>query len=422
MKGNFPGLSSNVVLATLRCGNREDHNMSYNRLPTNTPTILRNAGLTVVEVDGWKTRGRPASTGGFNPKGVLCHHTATGPSSKNDSVVKLLVNGRSDLPGPLCQFGLGRDGTVYLVASGRANHAGKAKQSTPMPAGDGNDLYYGIEAFNNGVGEKWSEKQMTAYALLCAVLCVKFTKNGYGTVRGHKETSVTGKIDPTFSMPDFRKSVEAKIKSLTVVKPLPSLSGPKAPLPAPSKWGDFKHLDSSKFMDYYYAIVHNKAVDVDAQNSKQGTAWGAHWQTLSKLHVFDPLGKIKQSAKLNQLTDAEIGRLRSKDGKRLHRISDLLRLAWKHKTRVELELKSVFSLAYMKRLMAVVAVKALHNAKLLQVKTLAAMAGSITRLRPAQQAGYVTVLSFTDYKGKGISKANAWPEVDYTRGTPKWVA
>lgn len=392
------------------------------RLPTNTPTILKNAGLKVVEVDGWRTRSRPASTGSFEPKGVLCHHTATGPSSKNDGVVRLLVNGRSDLPGPLCQFGLARDGTVYIIAAGRANHAGKAKASGSMPGGDGNSLYVGIEAFNNGVGEPWNTKQMAAYALLCAVISVKFTKSGSGSVRGHKESSVTGKIDPTFNMVEFRKDVAEKIKALTVVKPIAGLTGPKAPLKAPAKWGVFKHLDSSKFMDYYSAIMNHKAVDVDAQASKQGTAWGAHWQTLSLLRVFDPLGKIKQTAKLNQLTDAEIGRLRSKDGKRLHRVSDLLRLAWKHKTRIELELKDVFSLAYMKRLMAVAAVKELHKAKLLQFKTLAAMAGSVQRLTPAQLAGGVTMLSFTDYKGKGISKVAAWPMVDYVRGTPKWVA
>lgn len=188
--------------------------MTYNRLPKNTPAILRAAGLTVVGTDGWWARGRPNNTGDFNPVGVLCHHTATGPKTPDSAVVRLLVDGRSDLPGPLCQFGLSREGIVYLIAGGRANHAGKAKRSGSVPAGDGNELYYGIEAFNDGVGEAWTPKQLNAYALLCAVLSKEFTKGDSASVRGHKETSVTGKIDPTFDMKNFRKKVDQKLKEL----------------------------------------------------------------------------------------------------------------------------------------------------------------------------------------------------------------
>lgn len=183
-------------------------------LPDNLAQTLKSYGLDVVEVPGWKTRGRPSSTGGFDPVGVLCHHTATSKSSSVASVLRLLVAGRSDLPGPLCQLGLGRDGTVYLVAAGRANHAGEAKASGSVGAGDGNKLYIGIEAFNNGVGEPWPSVQYEAYIALCAVLSVEITKNSVATVRGHKETSVTGKIDPTFDMSQFRARVESKIRVL----------------------------------------------------------------------------------------------------------------------------------------------------------------------------------------------------------------
>lgn len=185
------------------------------RLPDNLPQILRSYGLKVVEVPGWKTRGRPASTGGFNPVGVLCHHTATSISWLVATVIRLLVGGRSDLPGPLCQLALGRDGTVYIIAAGRANHAGKAKSSGTVADGDGNELYIGIEAFNNGVGEKWPAIQYAAYVLLAAVLSVEITKNSANTVRGHKETSITGKVDPTFDMDEFRNKVAAKMGEIT---------------------------------------------------------------------------------------------------------------------------------------------------------------------------------------------------------------
>jgi N-acetyl-anhydromuramyl-L-alanine amidase AmpD len=130
------------------------------------------------------------------------------------AVIRLLVGGRSDLPGPLCQFGLGRDGTVYYIASGRANHAGTAKSVGTVSAGDGNFLYIGIEAFNDGVGEPYPAAQYDAYVLLVAALCVYVTKSSVNTVAGHKETSVTGKIDPRFDMNDFRAAVDKKMNEL----------------------------------------------------------------------------------------------------------------------------------------------------------------------------------------------------------------
>lgn len=183
-------------------------------LPDNLPKILRSYGLKVVPVPGWRKRGRPASAGGFSPAGVLCHHTATTVRTLVAAVLRLLIVGRPDLPGPLSQLGLGRDGTVYIVAAGRANHAGTAKASGTMAAGDGNRLYIGIEAFNDGVGERWPTVQYEAYVLLCAVLSLRVTHNTANTVRGHKETSITGKIDPTFNMDEFRSRVAVKMSEI----------------------------------------------------------------------------------------------------------------------------------------------------------------------------------------------------------------
>lgn len=193
-----------------------------NMLPSTIAQTLRENGLKVVEVDGWRERGRP---GLFRPGGVTIHHTATSTRSSDASVVDLLRRGRSDLPGPLCHFGLSRDGTVYVVAAGRANHSGKAKASGTMVGGDGNQLYIGIEAFNDGVGERWPSVQYDAYVRLAAVLCVKVTGNSEQTVRGHKETSVTGKIDPRFDMNAFRADVKAVIDELK--NPIPPRVTPK---------------------------------------------------------------------------------------------------------------------------------------------------------------------------------------------------
>lgn len=176
--------------------------MTYRHL-TDLADASRKSGLRVVEIDGWQTRGRPSSTGEFDPSGVLCHHTG-GAADGKAYAVWLAKDGRSDLPPPLAHLSLDREGTVYVLAAGRANHAGVAKASGPMPKGDGNAIYVGIEAQNTGT-EGWSHKATTAageaitqreaYALLCAALCSHYSWPATH-VRAHRETSVTGKWDP----------------------------------------------------------------------------------------------------------------------------------------------------------------------------------------------------------------------------------
>lgn len=183
---------------------------------TDLAAACRTSGLKVVEVEGWRTRTRPASTGSFAPKGILCHHSG-GASDGLPYAAWLGLQGRPDLPPPLCQLSLGRDGTVYVIAAGRANHAGVAKAAGTLPKGDGNTMYLGIEAMNTG-SEGWKVEQYDAYVILVAALCL-FYDWPVENVRGHKETSVTGKIDPTFDMNKFRDDVRAEMAALERPKP-----------------------------------------------------------------------------------------------------------------------------------------------------------------------------------------------------------
>src|SRR5204862_1813220 len=82
---------------------------------------LRAAGLTVVETDGWQSRAR--SSGGFpeTPLGVQWHHTASQTSPEND--IHWQVTGCEDAP--VGNMTIMRDGSVWLVAAGAANTAGK---------------------------------------------------------------------------------------------------------------------------------------------------------------------------------------------------------------------------------------------------------------------------------------------------------
>jgi hypothetical protein len=102
---------------------------------------MRDAGLDVVEVAGWQTRGSSS----FSPRGFVWHHTA-GPRTGIAPSLGVCINGRRDLPGPLCNLFLDRAGTVYVVASGRANHAGAGSWAGLT----GNASVYGLEIENVG--------------------------------------------------------------------------------------------------------------------------------------------------------------------------------------------------------------------------------------------------------------------------------
>lgn len=172
---------------------------------TDLAAAARLSGLPVVELPGWRTRGRP---GDFGPRGVLCHHTG-GEADSRAYVDWMALEGRPDLLAPLCQLALSRDGTVYVLAAGRANHGGKARESGPMPGGDANTLYVGIEAMNTG-SEGWTDTQRDAYARLCAALCRHY---GWPAahVRAHRETSVTGKWDPGLLDMDEHRATVARL-------------------------------------------------------------------------------------------------------------------------------------------------------------------------------------------------------------------
>lgn len=160
------------------------------------PEVLRDAGLVVVEYDGWQTRMTRAS--GLEVMGVVCHHTATAPTTSNIAVARLLANGRSDLKGPLSQLGLDRDGHFWMIAAGRCNHNGYGKW--------GNDSI-GIEAYNDGVGEPWPKAQLEAYERGCAALLTHVGLTP-AECRGHKETDPGRKIDPRgIDMTAFRARV-----------------------------------------------------------------------------------------------------------------------------------------------------------------------------------------------------------------------
>jgi hypothetical protein len=188
------------------------------------PHVLQSAGLKVALVPGWETRGR-AEMGEI--RGVICHHTG-GERRGNMPTLQLLIDGRSDLSGPLSQLGLGRDGTYYVIAAGRCNHAGAGIWNEVT---NGNSNFIGIEAENTGGANDfpWPDVQLDAYHRGVAAI-LKFAGRTAMACCAHKEYALPAgrKTDPMFNMDDFRQSVHGIMSGTAVVRPpIPSVEPPK---------------------------------------------------------------------------------------------------------------------------------------------------------------------------------------------------
>jgi len=169
------------------------------------PQALKDGGLRIAPVDGWENRG-DGDVG--TTVGVICHHTA-GPRNGNMPSMGTLLQGRPDLPGPLAQLGLGRDGTYFVIAAGRCNHAGKGSWQGVTT---GNSSFIGIEAENTGLSNDspWPAVQVDAYHRGVAAI-LKHIGRPAAFCAGHKEYALPAgrKDDPNFDMNPFRAAVAA---------------------------------------------------------------------------------------------------------------------------------------------------------------------------------------------------------------------
>lgn len=201
-----------------------------------TPSEIRQAldkwDVPYREIPGWDkpTSGRDDETGRiFGPVfGCITHHTGSdAPDSNNRD---LIIRGRSDLPGPLAQFGLNDDGVVDLITYRRANHAGggdpevlsavinesygayppKTHFHEGSPgATDGNDCFYGVETYYSG-SHPMTKAQYESVVRLWTAIC-----DAYGwsakSVIGHKEWS-DWKPDPgQVDMSELRSDIQARL-------------------------------------------------------------------------------------------------------------------------------------------------------------------------------------------------------------------
>lgn len=170
---------------------------------------LKKWNVPYKEYRDWKTHNRGNRGTGWGPvNGFMVHHTGSDGKDQRE----LLYNGYSELPGPLCHFGLAQDGTVWLIGWGRANHAGAGDDDVLRAVidesygdyppvdnesnTDGNSRFYGVEIWYSG-SHGMTTAQYSTLLKLAAAVC-DFHGWGYKSVIGHGEWQ-PGKWDPGYA-------------------------------------------------------------------------------------------------------------------------------------------------------------------------------------------------------------------------------
>lgn len=173
---------------------------------------FRAAGLEVIEVAGWENRGRPASTGHYDPdQGITNHHTASTTSPSNPApTIGLLISGRLDLPGPLAPWSVDYLGRVWIIAAGRCNHAGEVGKPFPgtYVGADGNAIFMGDEIDTNGT-QQMSPAQRRSVAITNRIYLEHFDRP-LERLHRHQDISGTGKWDlGSLTTPQLRADAAA---------------------------------------------------------------------------------------------------------------------------------------------------------------------------------------------------------------------
>lgn len=250
-------------------------------------TALKDEGVHVVEMPGWRTHNRNHKGAWGSVYGILIHHTA----GVSKTMPQFVYNGTTALPGPLCHALTTKDGKTHLVGNGRANHAGlialnamasltREDGEHPKPGPDsvdGNSKLYGLEIENKGDGrDPYPPTQYDQSVRWAAAIC---RHHGWTaeSVGAHKEVTAR-KIDPSFSMDLFRAKVAERLKHAASWTPGDTTPAPKPPQEANPTPMDYTQL--SRQTDLVIPAGTGKPVYFEVENADDPNDHGDGGRTI----------------------------------------------------------------------------------------------------------------------------------------------
>lgn len=154
-------------------------------------------GGKAVYTRGWESRGNGMTS---NYGGLLVHHTA---GSRNVNIDQILIDGRWDLPGPLCNFCIMYDGDLGVISANPANHAGASGGWDTAPFAKSslfNRDIIGCEVQYPGTEPMAAVQYESAKRLSVATLKVLNKARQWQWVKFHQGTSIEGKWDPGYQV------------------------------------------------------------------------------------------------------------------------------------------------------------------------------------------------------------------------------
>lgn len=175
--------------------------MGFRGDPVWLADVLRGAGLTVIEMPGWKQRGH----GDFGEIwGSMYHHTGS-----NGTTAEYCRDGRPDLAGPICNVHVNRQGHMTMVAAGVAWHGGSgAYRGIQRNAANWHTIGFEVQYDGKDITPAQREAMVVAMAAISAFL----QRSALESVVGHREYSDQGKWDPgNVNMDDVRARVQRQI-------------------------------------------------------------------------------------------------------------------------------------------------------------------------------------------------------------------
>jgi N-acetyl-anhydromuramyl-L-alanine amidase AmpD len=162
---------------------------------------FRAAGLTVVEMPGWESRGE--TDGPFSCDGILLHHDAMGLHNNNvpEYMSQNGVNGS--------QLWIKYTGEVFILAAGRKWHAGLGGPWRSVPQDGGNSHLIGIET-DHIPGQPWYAAMVVAIFAVSRCCVQEYGVDVQQWCCGHREYAPTRKEDPdNFDLDAWRTAIDA---------------------------------------------------------------------------------------------------------------------------------------------------------------------------------------------------------------------